>query len=219
VTSQQMPRPAEGTGAGGAPLPPAPVTRAARLQINPQALRVVPENYRRAWTELGRSVAFDVASRFRQKWTTTETLQVILADPSQTYAEVAEELGRSPGGVRYRRQAMIHLLRDEHGAKERAQAYRDHPRANHKHHDYFQVDEVLTEYGFYAMTVAEQFAIAKPLQQPSSGWRGDGTGSALAGDIQNLKEAFKQLLRDARSEAQQQDGVVGAHHQAGGTDG
>jgi hypothetical protein len=142
-----MPGAHEGADAGGDPLPPAPVTRAARLQINPRALRVVPENYRRAWTDLGRSVAFDVASRFRQKWTELETLKVITAQPTETYAEVAEELGRSPGGVRYRRQAMIHLLRDEHGAKDRVQAYREDPKANHKHHDYFQVDEVLSKYG------------------------------------------------------------------------
>jgi hypothetical protein len=214
-----MPHPLEETGAGGDPLPPAPVTHAARLQINPQALRVVPENYRRVWTDLDRGVAFDVASRFRQKWTTTETLRVITADPTETYAEVAEELGRSPGAVRYRRQAMIHLLRDEHGAKERVHAYREDPRANHKHHDYFQVDEVLAEYGFYAMTVAEQFAIAKPLQQPSSSWRGDGTSSALASDMRILRETVQQVLHLARSEAEQRDGVAGTGPQGGGTDG
>ena len=195
-------------GAGDDVLPPAPVTPASRLQINPQALRVVPANYRRAWTDLERSVEFDVASRFRQKWTTAETLRVVLADPTETYDQVAQELNRSPGAIRYRRQAMIHLLRDEHGAKERAQAYSDDPRLNHKHHDYFQVDQVLAEYGFYAMTFAEQFAIAKPLQQPSNSWRGDGTGSALATGIQNLKQAVQELLRSAREEAEVRDGVA-----------
>jgi hypothetical protein len=125
---------------------------------------------------------------------------------------------RSPGGVRYRRQAMIHLLRHEHGAKDRVQDYREDPKANLKHHDYFQVDEVLSEYGFYARTVAEQFEIAKPLRQPSSSWRGDGTGSALASDTL-LKEYVQHLLHLARSEAEQRDGEVGTGPQGGGTDG
>ena len=33
------------------------------------------------------------------------------------FSEVEKSVGRSPGAVRYRRMAMVHLLRDEHGAK------------------------------------------------------------------------------------------------------
>jgi hypothetical protein len=104
----------------------------------------------------------------RPRGSTTETLRVILADPSETYLQVAEELQRTPGAVRYRRQAMIHLLRDEHGARDRAQAYRDDPKTHHKQHDYYQLDETLREDGFYALPVSEQFALAKPLQQPNA---------------------------------------------------
>jgi len=194
--------PKEGLGPGGREhadaLPPAQVTTGRRLQLNPQALRVVPAAHRKAWEELGREVQIDVAGRFRKKWSDAETLRVVVADPSETYPEVAEELDRSPGGVRYRRQAMVHLLREEHGARERAEAYRADPKANHKHHDYFQVDEVLRSYGFYARPVSEQFEMAKPLRQPSTSWRGDGTSSALAAGNRELRDLLRDLFTQAR---------------------
>lgn len=193
--------PEEGLGPGGADdglLPPARVAAGHRLQLNPQALRVVPAAHRKAWEELGRQVQIDVAGRFRKKWSDAETLRVIVADPDETYPDVAEELDRSPGGVRYRRQAMVHLLREEHGARERAEAYREDPKANHKHHDYYQVDEVLRSYGFYARPVSEQFAMAKPLRQPNSSWRGDGTGSVLATGNRELRELLRNMLAEAR---------------------
>ena len=191
----------DGASADADVLEPAPVAIRPLLQLNPQSLRLVPVAHRRAWEELGRQVEIDVAGKFRRRWSDAETLRVILAHPGESYAEVAEELDRSPGAIRYRRQAMIHLLREEHGARERADAYRQDPKINHKHHDYFQVDQALGTYGFYARSVSEQFALARPLRQPSSSWRGDGTGTVLAAGDRALREDVQRLLREARAEA------------------
>lgn len=185
-------------GHGAAALPPAPVAAGGRLQINPQALRLVPAGARSAWLDLGRQVEIDVAGRFRKKWSVPETLRVILADETETYAQVAEELDRSPGAVRYRRQAMVHLLREEHGARDRAEAYREDPKANHKHHDYYQVDETLRAFGFYDKSVSEQFALAKPLRQPNTSWRGDGTSSVLGSGMRELRDEVRKMLDAAR---------------------
>lgn len=181
---------------------PAPVARGRRLQLNPQALKLVPAEHRRAWEDLGRQVALDIAGKFRRKWTDLETLRVILAEASESYADVAEELDRSPGAIRYRRQAMIHLIREEHGARERAAAYRHDPKGNHKHHDYFQVDEVLRNYGIYAKPVSEQFTMAQPLRQPSTSWRGDGSSSALSAGTAGLLGDVQRLLREVRAESE-----------------
>lgn len=173
---------------------PARVSHGRRLQINPDALRIVPEAHRNAWNGLARQPKLDVAERFRKKWTDPETLYVILADPSESYIEIATRIHRSPGAVRYRRMAMVHLLRDEHGARERVQAYCDDPKVNHKHHDYYHVDKVLEEFGFYSMLVSEQFAIAKPLRQPSVSWRGDGTSGALGSELRELKKFLHDIM-------------------------
>jgi hypothetical protein len=175
-----------------------------RFQINPGPLKVVPAAKRKAWQELAREVTLDVPRQFRRKWTRTETARVILADPAESYAELAEELGRSPGAVRYRRMAMIHLIRDEHGAQERVKKYRGDPAEHHKHHDYHQVDQLLRELGIYELPISQQFEIAQPLQQPRAGWRGDGLGAAVAdaGDIHALRAEFRRLIEESRRESE-----------------
>jgi hypothetical protein len=172
-----------------------------RFQINPEPLKIVPAAHRKAWEELAREVAVDIPPEFRQKWTRAATARVILAEPTESYEHLAKELNRSPGAVRYRRQAMIHLLKDEHGAKERVADYRSDPKTHHKHHDYYQIDELLRELGIYEMPVVEQFELATPLQQPSAGWRGDGLSAVVAGgdQIRSLRAEFRRLLDGARS--------------------
>ncbi|MDQ6949595.1 MAG: hypothetical protein M3256_25945, partial [Actinomycetota bacterium] len=139
-----------------------------RLEVNPEALRVVPAARRQFWEQLKDDVQIDVAEKFRKRWTPLETVRVITATPDETYEEVAADLGRSPGAVRYRRQAMIHLLRQEHGAPERVAAYLANPKGNHKQHDYYQVHKTLDDYGYYSRPVNEQWSLAKPLRQPST---------------------------------------------------
>jgi hypothetical protein len=173
---------------------------ARRLRLNPEALRVVPDEQRSFWEKMVAEVELDIAHKFRKRWSTVETVRVILADPAETYENVAKELGRSPGAVRYRRMAMIHLLREEAGAPERVKAYIDDPKANHKQHDYFQVHEALRELGMYELPVFEQFGLAQPLQQPSASWRGDGTSAALAGGSVLLDEV-RRLLQEVRHAA------------------
>jgi hypothetical protein len=177
-----------------------PAPRERKLQFNPQALKIVDARKRKFWEQLAHEVEIDVAEQFRKKWTLAATARVILADPAETYEEVATELGRSPGAVRYRRMAMVHLLRDEHGAPERVQAYIADPKANHKFHDYYQVHQVLLNLGYYELPVSEQFRLAQPLRQPKASWRGDGTAAALAlpGNTKILRDEVKRLIQEAR---------------------
>lgn len=187
------------TPGGGGEAVPAPSQR--KLQFNPEALKVVDASRRKFWEQMADEIEIEVADQFRKRWTLPATARVILADPNETYDEVAKELGRSPGAVRYRRMAMVHLLRDEHGAPDRVGAYIEDPKANHKFHDYVQVHQVLENLGYYDLLVSEQFELAKPLRQPSPSWRGDGTAAALAlpGRASVLRDEVKRLLREARA--------------------
>lgn len=186
-----MPARAEDGGAAGAARP------RRRLAVNPDALKLVPVSRRDFWEKLPREVDLDIATKYRTRWTVPETVRVILATPDETYQDVARELGRTPGAVRYRRMAMVHLLREEHGAPERLAAYLDDPKANHKQADYAQVHDALTNLGYYDKPVAEQFALAVPLGQPTASWRGDGTSAALAAsqaDTRVLRDEVRRLL-------------------------
>ncbi len=182
--------------------------RPRRLQFNPEALRFVEADRRRFWERMADEVEVELAGKFRKRWTDAETARVILAAPSETYEGLGRELGRSPGAIRYRRMAMVHLLREEHGAPERVQAYEADPKAHHKHHDYFQVHRVLQELGLYDRPVAEQFELAQALSQPTASWRGDGSSAVAgtAGHLAALRKDLSRLLREAR-EAQPEDRV------------
>ena len=173
-----------------------------RLQVNPETLRFVPAEKRDFWEKLAEDVEINIASQFGKRWTMLATLRVILASPDETYEDVARTLNRSPGAVRYRRQAMIHLLRDEHSAVDRVEAYRSDPKKFHKYSDYAQVAEALEQLGYFDMPVREQFALAVPLGQPSKSWRGDGSSAALAqrkNTYSSLKEEVRRLLDEARN--------------------
>lgn len=173
--------------------------RTGRLVVNPDALRIVPAERRQFWERLQRDVKLDIADKFGKRWSVLETLRVITATPDESYEEVARELGRTPGAVRYRRQAMIHLLRHEHGAPERVADYMADPKGNHKQHDYFQVHKILEEYGYYDRPVTDQFKLAHPLRQPKTSWRGDGTSAVVHGAAE--RDEVKRLLRAMREEA------------------
>jgi hypothetical protein len=196
VTNKQ-----KSTGGGGQAAPANAPAR--KLQFNPEALKVVDASKRKFWEQMAEDVEIEVAAQFRKRWSLAATARVILADPSETYEEVGKELGRTPGAVRYRRMAMIHLLRDEHGAPERVRSYVEDPKANHKFHDYFQVHQVLENLEYYELPVSEQFALAQPLRQPSPSWRGDGTAAALAlpGRADVLRAEVRRLLKEARAAA------------------
>ncbi|WP_445515390.1 hypothetical protein [Streptomyces sp. NEAU-174] len=173
-----------------------------RLQVNPDALRLVPAEKREFWEKLAEDVEINIASQFGMRWTMLATLTVILATPDETYEDVARVLNRSPGAIRYRRQAMIHLLRDEHSAVDRVEAYRSDPKKFHKYGDYAQVAEALEHLGYFDLPVREQFALAVPLGQPSKSWRGDGSSAALAqrkGRDGSLREEVRRLLDEARN--------------------
>lgn len=175
-------------------------SRPRRLQFNPEALKLVDAGKRRFWEQMADEVEIELAGKFRKRWSDAETARVILAAPSETYEGLGQDLGRSPGAIRYRRMAMVHLLREEHGAPERVQAYEDDPKAHHKHHDYYQVHRVLQELGMYERPVAEQFELAQPLSQPTASWRGDGSSAVAgtAGPLAVLRKDLSRLLNEAR---------------------
>jgi hypothetical protein len=62
------------------------------------------------------------------------------------------------------------------GAPEQVAMYRSDPKANHKHHDYYQVDELLRKLGIYDMPLSQQFAIAQPRNSRAL----DGAGTQQA---------------------------------------
>jgi hypothetical protein len=183
------------------PAPSSRVRATRRMQLNPEPLKVVDATRRRFWEELAGEVQISVADRFRKRWTLAETVRVISARPDETYEDVAKEINRTPGGVRYRRMAMVHLLREEHGAPERVHAYEANPKNNHKQHDYWQVHATMKELGLYDLPAYKQIELAKELRQPSKSWRGDGTSAALAsGDyLKEIRDRVKQLMREARA--------------------
>jgi hypothetical protein len=171
-----------------------------RLRLNPEPLKIVDASQRAFWEKVTDEVELETAGKFRKRWTLAETIRVITADPSETYAELGAELDRSPGAIRYRRMAMVHLLRDEHDAHDRVKAYKEDPKLHHKFHDYAQVYEALAGLGILARPVHEQFELAQPLQQPSRGWRGDGTSAVLngGGGLQQIRDEIKRLISNAR---------------------
>jgi hypothetical protein len=170
------------------------------LQLNPEPLKIVDASQRAFWDKVADEVELETAGKFRKRWTLAETIRVITADPSETYADLGAELDRSPGAVRYRRMAMVHLLRDEHGAHDRVRAYKEDPKLHHKFHDHAQVHEALEGLGFLSRPVNEQFDMAQPLQQPTSGWRGDGTSAVLNSNtgVRQIREEVKRLIAEAR---------------------
>ena len=177
------------------------VRKTERMHLNPEPLKVVENNRRRFWEQLAAEVQIEVAQRFRKKWTKAETVRVISAHPDESYSDVAKEINRTPGAVRYRRMAMVHLLREEHGAPERVQAYEADPKSNHKQHDYWDIHITMKELGLFDLPVHQQIELAKELRQPSKGWRGDGTSAALAGTdyLSEVRERVKELMRDANA--------------------
>lgn len=179
--------------------------RARRLQINPEPLKIVDASRRAFWERLAHEVEIETAGKFRKRWSLSETVRVVTADPSETYSDLAKELDRSPGGIRFRRQAMIHLLRDEHGAMDRVRAYREDPKANHRYHDYAQIHETLENLGWLELPVSQQFELAQPLRQPSAAWRGDGTSAALSASssVKKIREDVRRLLAQARKAARE----------------
>jgi hypothetical protein len=93
---------------------------------------------------------------------------------------------------------MVHLLRDEYDYVERAEAHASDPKANHKWADIGQVRRVMRDLGLFDLTVAEQFAIAKHLQQPTGSWRGDNTGAVLR-DRRDDAASIRARVRAARA--------------------
>jgi hypothetical protein len=164
-------------------------------------IKVVPAEDRQWWDGLTGPARARVASNYRKKWTDEETRQLVLADPdSDDYYELAARMGRTPGGLRWRRSAMVHLLRDEYGSIPKAQAYLDDPKQHHKWADIGQVYRVMRELGLFDLPVHEQFALARHLPQPTGSWRGDGTSGVMR-DRATLASEIQARLAVARERA------------------
>lgn len=143
-------------------------------------IKLVPAEDRQWWDGLTEPARARVASNYRKKWTDEETRLLVLADPDcDDYYELAARMGRTPGGLRWRRSAMVHLLRDEYDSVPKAQAYLDDPKQHHKWADIGQVYRIMRELGLFDLPVHEQFALARHLPQPTGSWRGDGTSEVM----------------------------------------
>src|SRR5437016_1182775 len=105
----QSPRPAKGRGL---------------LSEDHSEIKLVPAEDRDWWAALSSPARARVARNYRKKWTDEETRELVLADPDRDdYYALAAQMGRTPGGLRWRRSVMVHLLRDEYGNVEKAEAY------------------------------------------------------------------------------------------------
>jgi hypothetical protein len=152
------------------------------LEEDYSEIKIVPARDRDWWSRLGRGAKARFAERYRQKWTDEETERLVRADPDRDdYFELGAAMGRSPGALRARRSQMIHLLREEYQYVGKAEAYLADPKAYHKWADIAQVYRILRELGLLELPVHEQFAYARHLRQPSSGWRGDHSFAAERG--------------------------------------
>ncbi len=166
---------------------PPPPKSGGLLAEDYSEIKIVKAEDREWYSRLDQKAKIRVAERFRKRWTDEETGLVIQADPStEDYYELAARMGRTPGSIRIRRSAMVHLLRDEYDYVERARAYERDPKTNHKWADIGQVQRVMRQLGLFDLNVAEQFALAKHLQQPHGSWRGDNTGAVLRHRRANL---------------------------------
>jgi len=162
-------------------------------------IKLVPAADREWWSRLNDTAKARFAARHRKKWTDEETRRLIEADPDdEDYYALGAETGRGPGALRARRSQMIHLLRDEYGYLEKAHAYFDDPKLNHKWADIGQVYRVLEELGYFKLAVHEQFERARHLRQPSESWRGDNS-FAVEREQRVHAEAVKARLREARA--------------------
>jgi len=145
---------------------------------------------------LGDEASIDRAKGFRRKWTDEEVRIVIQADPTKdSYQKLAKRFHRTPGGIRMKRSIMIDLFKHEDVAREKAKLAQEDPKPYHKYFDFGHVDRILRELGYYKKPFTEQWELACHLQQPSSGWRGDGTQAVLAKRRKQAR-AIKQLAKN-----------------------
>jgi hypothetical protein len=174
---------------------------AALLPKDLNDINVVPNAKRDWWQKVKKKeVRISFAPKFGKKWSDAEVERVITADPdSDTYADIAQELKRSPGSIRRKRHIMIDILRDQYGAIERAKS------GFHKHADYRQVYEVLQRLGKLDLGLAVRFRISQPLLQPRKGWRGDG--SLEVATAQRQQRAMVKTVLQQRRNGQQASGV------------
>ncbi len=185
-------RKVKSTGTGGSS------PRGDLLSEDHSEIKLVPAKDREWWDKLGAGAKARFAARHRKKWTDEETRQLILADPdTEDYYQLGARMGRGPGALRARRSQMIHLLREEYSYVERANAYFDDPKANHKFADVGQVYRLLGELEILDLPVNEQFKMARHLKQPSNSWRGDNT-SAVEQEEKARERALRQSLEDVR---------------------
>lgn len=143
-------------------------------------IKIVPAEDREWWSHLPTEARIRVADRYRKRWTDEETRRIVTADPDTTdYYALGEQMGRTPGALRWRRALMTHLLKDEYGWTAKAELYIADPKKHHKYADAGQLYRILKDLGWLDRPVSEQFALGRHLQQPKPGWRGDNTGAVL----------------------------------------
>jgi hypothetical protein len=170
---------------------------------------LVPAADREWWERLSEPAKARFAERHGKKWTDDETRQLILADPDKDdYYDLGAQMGRGPGALRLRRSYMIHILRDEYGYVAKARHALEQPKAKHKIADIAQVYRILKELGILDLPVTDQWRMARHLQAPAAGWRGDNSfavqrdrrvqAAELMQRVASLREQADRAKREGR---------------------
>jgi hypothetical protein len=154
--------------------------RADFLEKNTLPIRIVPRRKRQLWEDSkSHSVHADRPPKHGDKWSEEDILRIVLAKPgTDTYQDLAKELGRSDGAVRRMRVWASHILKGEYADRWLAWVESSDPKTRANKHDVILIYKVLKEAGYLDLSVTEQFRLAQPLPQPRGGWRGDRTGEA-----------------------------------------
>ena len=150
------------------------------LEKNTRPIEIVPRHKRQVWEDLHhRRVRADKPPNQWKKWSEEDIERIIIASPeTDTYQNLAQELGRSDGAIRRVRVWAGHILKGEYVDQWSAWVESDDPKIRANKHDVILIHKVLKERGHLDLPVSEQFRLAEPLPQPRGGWRGDRTGEA-----------------------------------------
>lgn len=172
------------------------------LPKDARPIRLVPGRKRELWERLERPVRVSRSPNHGKRWSEEDIERIIRATPeTDTYEALAKELGRSDGAIRHVKMWAGHILKGEYVDKwgTWTESQDRHLRANK--HDVILVHMVLKERGYLDLPITEQFRLARPLNQPRSGWRGDRTGEAIRRRNRRLDEIRAGITRAQKGNA------------------
>lgn len=172
-------------------------TKRRLLRKNDRPIRVVRKDKRSVFQKIedNRVAQLHVPDKHGKRWSPEDIKRVLAANPeTDTYAGLAAELRRTDGAIRRVRTWASHILRGEYEDRWHAWVTSTDRRIKANKHDVILIHAVLTALGYLVLPITEQFKLARPLDQPSRGWRGDRTGKALRARRQRTEGALRAVL-------------------------